>query len=719
MLYNYFMTRRRKVFFRFLLLFFLLIIGSGFFVFYQILQIAKTLPDPQNQVSWQLKESTKIYDRTGQTILYEINNQGKRTVVAPDQISDRLKQATVAIEDRDFYSHSAIDWLALIRAMAANIIHGNIVQGGSTITQQLAKNAFLTPEKTLTRKIKEVILAYWIEKYYSKDKILELYLNQIPYGAGAYGAEAASQVYFGKSAKDDSLAEAAALAALPRSPSYYSPWGAHKDELLQRKNYVLEQMFKLGNIDEEEKLRAQSTEIKFVNQSLGNIKAPHFTMMVKDYLINKYGEDVVNNGGLKVITSLDWGLQQIAERVVKEGAKRNSELYKGRNASLVAQDPKTGQILALVGSADYFDTSNDGNFNVAAQGLRQPGSAIKPIVYITAFKKGYTPDTVVFDVPTEFSTNSICPIVNIDYSQENSLCFHPQNYDHQFNGPINLRSALAQSRNIPAVKTLYLAGINNVLKTAEDFGITSLTDPNRYGLSLTLGGGEVRLIEMVGAYSVFAQDGAKHQQSIVLGVADSSGNSLENYLDKATQIIEPQYARLINDILSDPDARRPLYQSSFSLTTFDDRDVALKTGTTDDYRDAWTIGYTPYIAVGVWAGNNHQEPMQKNAGSILAALPIWSNFMKEALNNFPNESFNRPGATPAINKPMINGQYIVNNEMHNILFYVDKNNPLEGSLSNPQNDPQFNNWENPVQIWSKNNIPSITMPYGATSTSSH
>ncbi len=701
------MARRKKNLWKFFLLFVLLAIGGGIFVFYQVLQIAKSLPDPQNQVNWQLKESTKIYDRTGQTLLYEINNQGKRTVVPPDQIPNYLKEATISIEDKEFYSHSALDWFALIRAALTNVVRGDLVQGGSTITQQLAKNAFLTPEKTFTRKIKEAILAYWIEKYYSKDKILELYLNQISYGSGAYGVEAASQTYFGKPAKDDTLAEIATLASMPRSPSYYSPWGPHKNELLQRKNYVLEQMFKLGYIDEEEKSRAQSAEIKFIGQSLGNIKAPHFVMMVKDYLIGKYGEEVVNNGGLKVITSLDWNLQQIAEKDVKEGAKRNSELYKGKNASLVAQDPKTGQILALVGSADYFDEGNEGNFNVAAQGLRQPGSAIKPVVYITAFREGYTPDTVVFDAPTEFSTNSACPIINIDYSSENNLCFHPQNYDRQFNGPINLRNALAQSRNIPAVKMLYLAGINNVLKTASDFGITTFTDPSRYGLSLTLGGGEVKLIEMVDAYSVFAQDGIKHQQSLVLNVSDSSGNTLEKYLDKAAQVIEPQYPRLINDILSDPDARRPLYQNSFPLTVFDERDVALKTGTTDDYRDAWTIGYSPYLVVGVWAGNNRQEPMQKNAGSILAALPIWSSFMKEALNNFPNESFNKPESLPAINKLMLNGQYLNNGQVHNILFYVDKNNPLGDAPVNPQNDLQFNNWETPVQIWYKQNFSSF------------
>lgn len=680
----------------------LILVAGGIFSFYQLSKLAKSLPDPSVSGNWQIIESTKIYDRTGEVLLYEINFQGKRTIIPFDQIPDYVKQATIAAEDQNFYSHSALDWRAIIRAVFVNLIRGGVVQGGSTITQQLAKNAFLTSEKTFDRKLKEALLSYWIEKYYSKDQILNLYFNQISYGAGANGIEAAAQTYFGKPTKDLRLVEAATLAAMPKSPSYYSPWGPHLDELMQRKNYVLDQMYKSGLIDEEEKNRNQSITPKFAEQNLGNIKAPHFMMMVKDYLINKYGEDVVNRGGLKAITTLDWNLQQIAERVVKEGAQRNNELYKGKNAALVAQDPKTGQILALVGSADYFNKDNDGNFNVAGQGLRQPGSSIKPFAYVTLFKKGYSQDTVVFDAPTEFSTNSNCPITNINYNSENKLCFHPQNFDHQFRGPVNLRSALAQSINVPSVKVLYLAGLNDVIQTANNFGITTLNDPQRYGLSLVLGGGEIKLIDMVNAYSVFAQDGVKHQQVMVLSVKGADGSKLETYLDKAQQVIEPQYTRMINDILSDSEARKPLFQNSFNLTVFDDREVALKTGTTDDYRDAWAMGYTPSITVGVWAGNNHQEPMQKNAGSILAAIPIWSAFLKDALNSVPNESFNKPDPISET-KPMLNGQYIFDNAVHNILYYVDKNNPLGDMPQSPQNDSQFNNWEIPVQIWAKQN----------------
>ncbi len=685
---------------------FLLALGAG--AFYELAQLAKNLPDPQQAIDWQMTQSTKIYDRTGQVLLYEMNNNGRRTVISFDQIPDYVKQATLAIEDKDFYNHSALDWKSIGRAIITDISTGQLSQGASTITQQLARNAFLTTEKTFTRKIKEAILSYWIEKYYSKDKIFELYLNEIPYGSGNYGIEAASQAYFGKSAKDLTLVEAATLAAIPQSPTYYSPWNNHIPDLMQRKNNILDQMYQLGYIDKEERDRNVKITPTFLQKNLGSIKAPHFVMMIRDYLLNKYGEDAVNRGGLKVITTLDWNLQQIAEKAVTEGAKRNAELYKGNNAALVAQDPKTGQILALVGSADYFDTANEGNFNVATQGLRQPGSSIKPFIYITAFKQGYSPDSVIMNLPTEFSSKPDCPITGINYSVDNPDCYHPQNFDHQFPGPVTLRNALAQSMNIPAVKLLYLVGINNALQTASDFGITTLNDPSRYGLSLVLGGGEVKLVDMVEGYSVFSQEGVRHDQTSILEVDDYNGNVLEKYLDKATQVIEPQYARMINDVLSDQAARKPLYSGSFGLTVFQDRDVALKTGTTDAYKDAWTIGYTPYLVAGVWAGNNHEESMQQNAGSILAAVPIWNAFMVDALKEFPNESFNKPD--PVVEtKPMLNGQFFVNGQVHDILYYVDKNNPTDAAPQNPANDPQYNNWEIPTQIWAQQN--SLILPY--------
>jgi len=696
---NYRSKKKKSFAFKIIGLFLLAVLGLAFWLLLIITKMAKELPSPEQFVNRQISQSTKIYDRTGETLLYEIHGEEKRTIVSFGEIPDYVKQATIATEDQSFYQHSALDWRAVIRALITNIIKGKIVQGGSTITQQLAKNAFLTPERTFTRKIKELILAYWIEQRYPKDEILNLYLNQISYGANAYGIEAAAQTYFSKSARDLTLAEAATLAALPKAPSYYSPWGPHKEELEQRKNYTIEQMFNLGFIDKEEKQRAQNSKLEFASQSIGSIKAPHFVMLVRDYLVAQYGEEVVEKGGLKVITTLDWPLQELAEIVIKEGAERNTQLYQGKNAALVAQDPKTGQILALVGSKDYFDVENEGNFNVASQGLRQPGSALKPFAYITAFQKGYSPETIVFDLPTEFSSYSnVCPLTNINFSDDNPLCFHPQNFDGIFRGPVNFRTALAQSINVPSVKVLYLAGLIDTLKTCQDFGLTTLTDPSRYGLSLVLGGGEVKLTEMVNAYSVFAQEGIKHQQSFILEIKDSQGRILEKYLDQATRVVESQYTQIINNILSDIEARSGLFQNSLNLTVFPDREVALKTGTTNDYKDAWAIGYTPSLVVGVWAGNNNNQPMQKQAGSILAAVPIWHAFMSKALENQPAEFFNKPEVMSQT-KPVLWGEYISNGEAHDILYYVDKNNPLGPQPLNPELDSQFWNWELPVRVW--------------------
>ena len=667
-----------------------------------VARMAQELPNPEEFIDGQITQSTKIYDRAGEVLLYEIHGDQKRTVIPFSDIPQYSREATLAIEDQNFYHHAAMDWKGTLRALITNLTTGEMSQGGSTITQQLARNTFLTAEKTIQRKIKELILANWIEEKYTKDKILELYLNQIPYGTNAYGIESASQTYFNKSAKDLSLAESATLAAMIQAPSYYSPWGTHMEELINRKNYVLEQMNKLGFIDKQEEESAQKIKLVFASQNIGIIKAPHFVMMVEDYLIQKYGEDIVEKGGLRVITTLDWKLQQIAETAVENGANRNTELYQGKNAALVAQDPKTGQILALVGSKDYFDKSVDGNFNVAVQGLRQPGSSFKPFAYVTAFEKGYSPNTVIFDLPTEFSSyTDVCRLVNINYNDENPLCFHPQNFDGDFRGPINLRNSLAQSINVASVKVLYLAGLNDTIKTAQNFGLTTINDPGRYGLSLVLGGGEVKLIDMVEAYSVFSQEGIKHNQAIILEVDSAKGDILEKYLDQATRVIDQQYPKLVNNILSDIDARAGLFQSSLNLTVFPGRDVALKTGTTNDYKDAWTLGYTPSLTIGVWAGNSDNIPMQKHAGSILAAVPMWSEFMNAALQNYPMEFFNKPDGVQE-NKPMMNGEYIINGQVHEILYYVDKTNPMGPQPLNPEYDSQFWNWELPLKNWRKN-----------------
>jgi len=676
--------------------------AAGLFIFFSLalagiaaITTIKTLPSADEISNRQVNQSTKIFDRAGEVLLYEIYGEEKRTIIPFSEIPDSVKEAVIAIEDQSFYEHPAFDWRGILRALIRDALHLERREGGSTITQQLAKNAFLSNEKTVARKIKELFLALKLEQQYSKDEILNLYLNQIPFGANAYGIEAAAKTYFNESAKDLSIAESALLAALPQAPTYYSPWGTHLDELLIRKNFILDQLERLGYIDAEQKKTAKAAKLKFAPQST-SIKAPHFVMAVQDYLIKKYGDDALRAEGFKITTTLDMKLQVAAEKAVAEGAKRNAELYKGRNAALFAEDPRTGQILAVVGSKDYFDIENEGNFNVAMQGLRQPGSAFKPFAYVTAFKAGYTPETVLFDVATEFDTTKIP-----------SRSYKPGNFDELFRGPVSLRNALAQSVNIPATKIMYLAGIDNVLKTASDFGITTLTERSRYGLSLVLGGGEVKLSELVGAYSVFGAEGQKHDQTLILKIENSAGQVIEQYEEKGAQVIEPQYARLINDILSDSKARAPLYGASLGLTIFPNRDVALKTGTTNNYVDAWAMGYTPSLAVGVWAGNNHREPLQKRGGSILAAVPIWSQFLNEALKDAPEEFFTKPDPMPAP-KPILRGEYVAKKQLHSILYYVDKRDPQGPYPANSESDPQFDNWEAPVLAWGRANIPNFS-----------
>ncbi len=655
---------------------------SGIFFLYLI----RNLPDVGAFDNRKVAQSSKIYDRTGAVLLYEIHGEEKRTIIPFSDIPDLVKQATIAIEDASFYKHSALDFKSVIRALLTNIKKGKISQGGSTITQQLAKKAFLSDERTFIRKFKEIILAFKLESKYSKDEILNLYLNQIPYGFNSYGIAAASQTYFGKLVKDLKLVEIVVLVSLPQAPSYYSPSGSHKDDLIARKDLVLEKMLSQKYISEDQYNQVKNDKLDFLPQTT-EIKAPHFVFTVIDYLNSQYGEDFVRTAGLKVITTLDWDIQQLAEKAVYDGAKRNESLYEGKNAALVAQDAKTGQILAIVGSRDYFDTDIDGNFNVATQGLRQPGSAIKPFAYVTAFKKGYTPDTILLDLETEF-----------DSTGDPEKSYKPGNFDETFRGPVTMKEALSQSINIPAVKTLYLAGMDNMLKTVHNFGITTLGERSRYGLSLVLGGGEVKLIDLVGAYSVFSQDGIKHKQTLILQVTDSTGKNLEFYSDSSQQVIDAQYPRMINNILSDKDLRRPLFQNSFNLTTFDNYEVALKTGTTNDYRDAWTLGYTPSFVVGVWAGNNDNSPMVKHGSSILAAVPIWSSFMSEALKKIPPGTFTKPDPVNA-DKPILRGEINPTGELHDILYYINKDDPQGEPPFDPTTDNQFKNWEDPIAKW--------------------
>lgn len=646
------------------------------------------LPDLENFENRVVSESTKIYDRTGKVVLFDVHGNVRRTVVPLDNISNYVKWATIAIEDQNFYNHHGIEPKSILRAILTNLRDGNLLsgQGGSTITQQVIKNALFTNDKLISRKIKEWVLAPRLEAKLSKDEILELYLNEIPYGGTVYGVQEASRKFFGKDAKDLTLVESSYLAALPQAPTYFSPYGSHKDDLEIRKNKVLREMLSLNFITQEEYDGAIKTKVEFQKQQDYGIKAPHFVMYIRELLEEKYGAELVEKGGLKVITTLDWELQQDAEEIVKKWAFVNKTKYDAENAAIVATDPNTGQILTMVGSRDYFDEEIDGNYNIATAN-RQPGSSIKPIIYAEAFNKGYRPETVVFDLPTEFSTTC--------YS--GGSCYNPQNYDEKFRGPISLRNALAQSLNIPAVKVLYLAGIEDALTLAKQMGLETLTNAKQYGLTLVLGGGEVRPLDMSAAYGVFAADGVKHPTTGILSVEDKKGKVLEKFEQKEFRVLPEQTARLISSVLSDNEARIPAFGANSPLY-FSGIDVAAKTGTTNDYRDTWIVGYTPNISVAAWAGNNDNRSMQKlTAGFIVA--PMWNEFMQKAITKYPAASFIDPDAINPETKPVIRGVWENPLGVHEILHWVDTNNPLGPSPSSPASDSQYILWEEPVQKW--------------------
>lgn len=665
------------------------------------------LPQPEKFTETPFIQSTKIYDRTGKVLLYHIYGEEKRVVVPFEKISGNLKRAVLASEDERFYQHHGIDLKAILRSIFVDLKLQSVKQGGSTITQQLMRSAYLTRQKTLSRKIREIVLSIELERKYSKDQIFDWYLNKIPFGENAYGAEAASQTYFNKPASDLSLAESAVLAALIPAPSFYSPYGQHKDLLLQRKDFILNKMRQLGYINLEQLEGAKKEILKF-SDSKTLINAPHFVMYVKQYLENKYGDEFLKERGLKVYTTLDFDLQNYVEEVIKNADKNNIN-FNAHNAALVAIDPKNGQILALVGSKDYFGKSYpdgcdkednryclfDPIFDVATMGLRQPGSSFKPFVYAAAFKKGYTPDTILWDVKTEFNQNC-----NPDASQEKDQygldCYHPQNYDGEYRGKVSLRSALAQSLNVPSVKLLYLAGLSDNLNTSWDLGITTLNEPDRYGLSLVLGGGEVTLLEMTSAYGVFAVEGFKTAPVSILKIEDRNGNIVEENKKEPTKVLDTQIARQINDILSDNNARAPMFGPNSNLY-LNGYQVAAKTGTTQYYNDAWTIGYSPFVVVGVWVGNNDNSSTNKQTGSGLAAS-IWKKVMQKLLESREPESFNKPDLIESPS-PILLGQLPETDSPHSILHYIDKNNPLNPSPQNQSADPLYRLWEAGVQNW--------------------
>ncbi len=597
------------------------------------LVILKDLPSPKRLSGYsQVPQSTLILDRNGK-ILYNIFTEQNRTVVPLSQIPQFLKQATIAIEDKDFYKHKGVDPIGgMVRALKEILIHRNF-QGGSTITQQLIKSALLSPERTVRRKTKEIILAFWAERIYSKDEILEMYLNQVPYGGTAWGIQAAAKTYFGKDVSQLTLAQSALLAGLPAAPTYYSPFGVRPDLAIARQHEVLRRMVEEKFLSQEEAENAKAEKIEFKAPSKEDIKAPHFVMYVKEQLVAKYGEKMVEQGGLKVTTTLDLDLQNQTQDITKDEIEKLKKYRVGNGAVLVTR-PKTGEILTMVGSQDYFATES-GNVNVTIS-LRQPGSSIKPINYATGIElHKVTPASVFLDIPTCF-----------EVSGQPRYC--PKNYDGSFHGAVQLRFALANSYNIPAVKMLAVNGLRDMIATASAMGITTFSDPSRYGLSLTLGGGEVKMVDMATAFGVFANTGIKKDLISILKIEDGSGKILEevpqekininsSLMIDGPRVLSAETAYLISHILLDNGARSTVFGEA-SLLNIPGQPVSAKTGTTDDLRDNWTIGFTPDFVVVAWVGNNDGSPMHPALVSgITGAAPIWNKTMKLALKDIePN-----------------------------------------------------------------------------------
>ena len=632
--------KKTKLFFvfKFLVSCFLLFIFCSLFIF---IYFAKDFPRPEKFTERQFIQSTKIYDRTGDILLYEIYGEEKRTIVSLEKIPIHLRQAVIVTEDQNFYSHFGIDVKAIARSVLINFRIMAPAYGGSTIPQQLIRSTFLSTERTAERKIREIVLALELNRRYSKDQILEWYLNQVPFGQNTYGVESASQTYFKKSVSDISFAESAFLAALIRAPYRLSPYGENKDDLLNRKDYILNRMAKYEYLTKQESEEAKKEEVKFA-EKLVVIKAPYFTLWVQQQLEEKYEQDFLKEKGIKVYTSLNYELQEIAEQAVKTGIKRN-EVHNARNAGLIAIEPNTGEILAMaVGTGDYYAPPFpegcitgetclfDPQFNVVLGTIkspgRQPGSAFKPFVYATAFKNGYDAETIVIDEETNFGI----------WGEEEYI---PQNYDEKFRGEITLRDALAQSINVPAVKVLRdYAGLGDInigleksVKTAQDLGITTLKPA--YYPSIVLGGQEVKLIDITSAYGVFASNGFKIPPISILKIEDFQGNIIYENQKTPKKVISSNVCKIINDILSDNKARSPMFGLNSALY-FKDYSVSAKTGTTQNYQDAWTIGYSSSIVTGVWVGNNNNAPMSKEPGVVLAG-PIFHSFMEEALIMLP------------------------------------------------------------------------------------
>jgi 1A family penicillin-binding protein len=588
-----------------------------FFIPLTVIIFLQELPSPKQLSFQQAPLTTKIFDRNN-NLLYQIYATQNRTLVPLSSVPKHLQEATIAIEDKNFYKNSGVDIAAIIRAAIADI-SGKPLQGGSTITQQLIKSTLLSPEISIKRKIKEIILAFWADSIYTKDQILEMYFNQIPYGGTAWGIEAASEVYFDTKVSDLDLAQSAFLAGLTSAPTTYSPYEESQDLWKKRQKEVLKKMRELKYISSQEETEALNEELVFSAPQI-SIYAPHFVMYIKDLLIKKYGIALVEKGGLQVITSLDLKTQDMVQKVVTNEVDSNAYLNLTNGASVVT-NPKNGDILAMVGSKDYSNISS-GNFNVTTA-LRQPGSSIKVITYSAALSNGFTAATILDDSP-------------ISYTSPSSPTYTPVNYDGKFRGKMSLRIALANSINIPAVKTLSKVGVENMITLAHKMGITTWNNPENYGLALTLGAGEVKMIDMATVYGTLANGGEKVSLNPILKITNSQGDVLEektNTTKDKVRIIDPGVAFIISDILADNKARAMEFGANSPLN-IPNHYVSVKTGTSDDKRDNWTIGYTSDYVVTTWVGNNDNTPMSQSlASGITGAAPIWHDIMSNLLSN--------------------------------------------------------------------------------------
>lgn len=607
--------------------------------------ISKGLPDP-NSVVRKEGYSTQILDREGKTVLYQVYESENRTFTPLAEMPEYLKQATIAVEDKDFYKHSGFDPLSVLRIVKNVIVKRRLI-GGSTLTQQLVKNALLSNERTITRKIKELVLAIEIERKFSKDDILQMYLNESPYGGTAWGIAAAAETYFGKKPSELSLTEAVILSGMPQSPSRFSPYGKNPLAYVARATDVARRMREDGYItkEQEKEVVGNLTNVGFTKKG-NSIKAPHFVMYVKESLEEMYGENMVEQGGLRVITSLDYELQEKSEEIVAEEIDKVAGPMHITNGAAMAMDANNGEILAMVGSRNFFDNEHDGQVNVVMS-KRQPGSAIKPVTYAAAFAKGFWPGMAIADVVTDFP------------SGDSDKPYRPENYDGKEHGLVTLRSALGSSLNVPAVKVLALVGLKDTLKLAYDMGFDSLepTTENmrRLGLSVTLGGGEVRLHDLVSGYASFANRGIRVKPVAVLKVFDKNGKVIyENKKVEGAKIMDEKVAYLINSVLSDNSARLLTFGEN-SLLNMQGRNVAVKTGTTNDKRDNWAVGWTRNAVVGVWVGNNDNSQMKQVASGVSGASPIWRRMMLAAVEKYKDPVFERPTGVDEVELDVISG----------------------------------------------------------------